>query len=620
MKTVDGWFSEEEAVLLAAAAAHALRELPGSPAVVEVGSYCGRSTIVLAEAARAADPQGRVFAIDPHEGVVGALDQGLHHEAPTFDRFRRNVEEAGLSAVVEPIRAASHEVPWERPVGLLFIDGLHDYPSVAADFHHFEAHVLPGGYVAFHDYADYYPGVQTFVDELLANGTYRLVGRAGSLVVVRKDAPAPAADGEAPIRPEAAPDTVWLYWEGPMPAYISLCCKSVFAHNRNVKMLDRAAFDALFKEDRDMPLDRLCVQHRADFIRAYLLHHYGGLWVDTDCVVLHSLRPLLAAAQEHGFAGYRDTSGSLSGNLMASVPRGELIAEHYREVCRLIRSGRPLEWLDTTSVSLDRAAALLPGKFFLAPTDRIMPICWSQSERLCAVADAAGHEALVRPDAYCYMLSHNTIKGRRETRLLCLLSEEEVLAGPWFLSHLFRKALGVREEPGPVPAGGPDGPTHFDEGAFDYLAARFSVRSMVDVGCGPGGMVYYARSRGVKALGVAAVGAARGRPGLVEHDYARGPLFLGDFDLGWSVDFACRDGGRRLPNCLATFRGCQVVFVTAPGPTAGDGRAESSWAARFAEAGFALDAGATERVRAESTMESSHTREGGLVFVRAGRG
>jgi Glycosyl transferase family 2 len=51
--------------------------------------------------------------------------------------------------------------------------------------------VVPGGLVAFHDYADYYPGVQTFVDELLAAGRYEKVHLARSLMVVRRRPSAP---------------------------------------------------------------------------------------------------------------------------------------------------------------------------------------------------------------------------------------------------------------------------------------------------------------------------------------------------------------------------------------------------------------------------------------------
>jgi glycosyltransferase involved in cell wall biosynthesis len=58
---------------------------------------------------------------------------------------------------------------------------------VARDFHHFEEWILPGGYVAFHDYADYFPGVRSFVDELLAESQYRKIGLAKSLIVLRKN-------------------------------------------------------------------------------------------------------------------------------------------------------------------------------------------------------------------------------------------------------------------------------------------------------------------------------------------------------------------------------------------------------------------------------------------------
>ena len=63
---------------------------------------------------------------------------------------------------------------------------MHDYASVCADFRHFETSLAPGGYVAFHDYADYFPGVVKFVHELLATPLYRLVGRTGSMIVLRK--------------------------------------------------------------------------------------------------------------------------------------------------------------------------------------------------------------------------------------------------------------------------------------------------------------------------------------------------------------------------------------------------------------------------------------------------
>ena len=186
MRLVEGWLDDEEADLLIAAAAHALTTLPGPAALVEVGSYCGRSTVVLAHVAQAVAPDARVYAIDPHDGVVGAADQGVVKGAPTLERFVRNLTAAGVEGQVSVITKCSYEVEWDRPIGLLLINGLHDYVNVARDFFHFEKWIVAGGYVAFHDYADYYPGVQTFVNEILRGGQYRRVERARSMIVVQK--------------------------------------------------------------------------------------------------------------------------------------------------------------------------------------------------------------------------------------------------------------------------------------------------------------------------------------------------------------------------------------------------------------------------------------------------
>src|SRR6185436_9391339 len=178
--------------------------LPAPHAVVEVGSYCGRSTVVLGSAVQVLCPTGRVYAIDPHRGQVGALDQGLQSGTPTLKKLRANLAATGLTGAVEVVCKHSFEVDWQGPISFLLIDGLHDYVNVARDFLHFEAAVVPGGYVAFHDYADYYPGVRTFVDELLATGFYRKVQQAKSLMVVRKL----AATEARPAAPAVATITV----------------------------------------------------------------------------------------------------------------------------------------------------------------------------------------------------------------------------------------------------------------------------------------------------------------------------------------------------------------------------------------------------------------------------
>jgi len=185
MRQIEGCLEDAEAKLLIGATAHALSRLPEACAVVEVGSYCGRGTVVLGVTVKLVRPTARIWSVDPHNGKVGAADRYIA-VGPSLEKLQANIAATGLDDVVKIVRAEAPQVSWEEPIALLLIDGLHDYASVACDFHHFAPHLAAGGYVAFHDYASYYPGVAVFVDELLTLGVYRKVDAAGTMILLQK--------------------------------------------------------------------------------------------------------------------------------------------------------------------------------------------------------------------------------------------------------------------------------------------------------------------------------------------------------------------------------------------------------------------------------------------------
>jgi hypothetical protein len=186
LETIDGWLSPAEADLLGAATTRALTELPAPHAIVEVGSYCGRATVVLGTVAKAVSPGTAVYAVDPHDGLQGERDKIVRGLPDSHARFTRNIQQAGLADVVHDIVAPAHDVLWDGPISFMVVDGLHDYMSVATDFAQFQTHLVPGGLVAFHDYAEYFPGVQSFVGHLLRTGAYAAVERVESMVVLQK--------------------------------------------------------------------------------------------------------------------------------------------------------------------------------------------------------------------------------------------------------------------------------------------------------------------------------------------------------------------------------------------------------------------------------------------------
>jgi predicted O-methyltransferase YrrM len=135
IRDVPGWLTDEEAEALYEAA----RSCGGRGAIVEIGSWKGKSTICLALGSRAG-AGARVYAVDPHADY-------------RFGDFKDNIERAGVEDLVTPVSSLSQPYADEfhEPVELLWIDGAHEYRLVLEDFEKWTPKVLEGGIVALHD-------------------------------------------------------------------------------------------------------------------------------------------------------------------------------------------------------------------------------------------------------------------------------------------------------------------------------------------------------------------------------------------------------------------------------------------------------------------------------------
>lgn len=128
--------------------------------VLEIGSYCGRSTLWLAQAARLHSTV--VYAVDHHRGSEEHQPGESHHDpeltdataqVDTFIEFRRNIAQAGLEEVVVPIVASSGRLAphWQTGLGMVFIDGGHNLEAALTDYRAWATHIRPGGILAIHD-------------------------------------------------------------------------------------------------------------------------------------------------------------------------------------------------------------------------------------------------------------------------------------------------------------------------------------------------------------------------------------------------------------------------------------------------------------------------------------
>lgn len=174
--------------------------VPGLP-FLEVGSYCGRSTVWLGAAAR--DASTVVFAVDHHygseENQVGwewhdtSLVDPETGRLDTLPHFRRTIRRAGLDDVVVAVVGESPIVAraWSTPLAFLFIDGGHGIEPARLDYELWTPHVAPGGTLAIHDvFPDPADGGRPPYEQIyvpaLASGRFTEVSATGSLRVLRR--------------------------------------------------------------------------------------------------------------------------------------------------------------------------------------------------------------------------------------------------------------------------------------------------------------------------------------------------------------------------------------------------------------------------------------------------
>ena len=182
---IDGWMTPGQAAALHDAATRC----PRDGTIVEIGSFRGRSTVVLASAAA---PGVTVIAIDPHAGndrgpqeIEGFGDEADDDHAV----FNANLAAAGVTDRVRHIRAFSDDALGEvtGDVDVLYIDGAHRYGPALADIRSWGDRVTGGGAMLIHDSFSSIGVTGAILRQLVPGAKFRYVGRSRSMTIYRAD-------------------------------------------------------------------------------------------------------------------------------------------------------------------------------------------------------------------------------------------------------------------------------------------------------------------------------------------------------------------------------------------------------------------------------------------------
>ena len=259
----------------------------------------------------------------------------------------------------------------------------------------------------------------------------------GPLSLIVADA---SLDPEQPatIRvPRAQCLPVWTYWEGPCPDWIEACRRTIVKHAPDVRLLGPDDIDRLRDRDRDIGLSHLATAHRSDFMRAFLLARYGGLWIDSDCLVMKPLQPVLALLREHDFVAHRERSGYVSNGFIGARVGSRIARAFYARLCSILRLRQPLGWISLGGQPLTEILNRYVGCWYELECKKVQPICWSSPGVFFARGEPRTHEQRFDTEALCYMLSNTEITKRAIKHPADQLTDPDT-----FFSFVLNKALG----------------------------------------------------------------------------------------------------------------------------------------------------------------------------------
>ncbi|MER5864325.1 class I SAM-dependent methyltransferase [Kitasatospora sp. NPDC002040] len=196
-ESATGFMPVDEGLALYAAAASAAAAT-GLP-LLEIGTYCGRSAILLADAARAAGTVA--LTVDHHRGSEEQQPGWEYHDPglvdpevgvmDTLPTFRRTLFRAGLEEHVVALVGRSPQVAavWGGKLALVFIDGGHTDEHATGDYEGWVPHLAEQGLLVIHDvfpdpadggqapYRVYLRALAEGFEELSVTGSLRVLRR-----------------------------------------------------------------------------------------------------------------------------------------------------------------------------------------------------------------------------------------------------------------------------------------------------------------------------------------------------------------------------------------------------------------------------------------------------------
>ncbi len=170
--------------------------------------------------------------------------------------------------------------------------------------------------------------------------------------------------------------------------------------------------------------------------RVYLLHRFGGVWLDADVIVLNDFSAISSKLESYQFVGSENGNDGITNAFMGARPDSDFMRRYWSRVSSRLDEGLNLSWGEVGTQLLKRIYREHQEGCYIFPVGTL--VTFSAAERHRFFEETEELDTVLRADAQASTLYNNSID-----LFFRSLSDADILNGDWTLSKIFRRALRI---------------------------------------------------------------------------------------------------------------------------------------------------------------------------------
>ena len=233
-----------------------------------------------------------------------------------------------------------------------------------------------------------------------------------------------------------------ISWQGPEPPLITLLRKIMVMHSNDGKVfkLNLINIESIDKYIKDIPdyFHNLKVEHQADFIRVNILCEYGGLWLDSDTLVMDNLQSLF---NEKEGVFILENNKALCNGIFGTRANTELMKAWRDKMHSLLSNNSKIEWSDIGSSILMKLKKESPSLFknykIFKGLNNMYPVNWDNCVEEFINKPYNNYKHILRSYQPLIVLVGAVYRKLND------YSEKEIINGSMPLSYFIKKSLNT---------------------------------------------------------------------------------------------------------------------------------------------------------------------------------